>query len=219
MRVYFDSDSGEPNRIENLLTGNSITLVPESAFILDTNVGTINATGCTLESVTKQDTELVSLYTCADGNVTVTYSLGTEDNFLLKNILFEPSPTFGAYMLEQVCVQKFQFVDVPSSWVQFRHGTCNTHFIRDPNAFFFGVQVPVYETLGGISGSIELGYTANYRFPSGSVYEAETGFWGVYELTGTEAPPVPAHRPGLSPTDARVPAHRPFRPAQRDTEK
>lgn len=190
MRVSFDVATGEPKQIVNLLTGNSLALRPKSAFILEMDVATIDARDCTLVSREQQGSKLTSVYSSREGNITVTYSLGPDDHFVQKSIRFEPSFA-GAYVVRNVCVAKFRFSPVPSNLISFRHGTSVTHFVRGPQAFFFGVQVPVYEKLDNINGSIELGYPANYRYPAGSACEAEKSFWGVYKPQGTCAPKVP----------------------------
>ena len=213
MIVRFDDQTHAPSVITRRERNDSLALIPESAFRLELDKleGTsvpaglaetrpsviIDARQCEIvaaEQTESADRSLLRkiVYHSLHGEISVEYRLGPDDHFFQKSIRFTPAFP-EAYLLRRVCVDQYRFAETPENLVSFRHGRCVTHFVRrQSTGFFFGVQVPIEVNVPDPSGSIELYYDANYRYPSKATYAAETVFWGVYLRTGVFAPAVPS---------------------------
>ncbi len=197
----------------NRRTGQQLEITPESAFRLDLSRLTggsipntptppatvVDARECTLAAANQkslgagQGTVRTLRYHCDAGAVEVEYTLGAEDHFIRKALRFEPGFP-EPYLLHRVSMQQFRLRPEAGELVPFHHGRSVTYFMRQKTGgFFFGVEVPL-ETAGRTpDGSLHLAYPVNYRYPGGETYVAEPAFWGVYRLTGTTAPAVPAN--------------------------
>jgi len=189
-RVDFDDVSKTPTSILDKANSDQQAITVSEVFSIVINKGagdiTVASSGSSVASAVQSTSKYTVAYTSAsNGTITVEYSLGANDHFMLKKIRFTPSFT-GGYTIKRVKTIVFAAPGTATRVVH-QHGDGDySYFLRKANnGFFFGVQVvPGIPISTNSANPIELQYDANINIPGSIAYDAETGFFGCYTRTG-----------------------------------
>ena len=178
-------------RLENILTGEAVTMGDAVQFSFQTESGEISDRNSRRVAMRFSAQSLEVRYAHPDFETTVSYRARADDHFIEKQIRIRHVGN-SAFENKRLSAGRWSG-GAQDNVLAFQHGQCVTCFLRkQKGGFFFGVRTPFEEVLPREATTVDLAYPVNMIFDKGASYDGETAYWGVYRRTGRLAARAPA---------------------------
>ena len=193
LSLFFDSESGFIETIENRLTSENI-IVRSDDFSVAAEEFNLTPKNTSLEAIRRTTAETVEATYRGDNGLRLTavYKLSPKSHFFEKYIsLTSPAP----YSLKNVVISELAFSGKPMMFFKYSHLECVTYFGRSAKGgIFVGVELPFDNSSMNEQGLISLGYAPSLRVKADESLVCEPIYCGVYKK---EADDVELPRLGL----------------------